>query len=87
MPEPVLYRHIHVVAREGELGDMPKKVADICAATLRTLMDVKFIKAHSWAAPHITVAKTPHRLPEDRCIACGPAYSAWPPRLELEGRK
>ncbi len=39
MPEPVLYRHLHVVSRHQELGDIPKKIAEAAVSSIRKVFD------------------------------------------------
>lgn len=73
LPEPAFSRRIFVIAREGELGDIPRKVAEISAAALRVLIDAKFIRAHPWSAPMIHIPQTPFEMSEEGCISCGSA--------------
>jgi DNA-binding transcriptional LysR family regulator len=42
LPGPVLHRRLHVIARQGELGDIPKKIADAAALCLRRVLDERF---------------------------------------------
>lgn len=59
MPEPVYYRRIYVIARTNELGDIPRKVAEIAAGTLRTILANRFAPAHPWVTPLLTIPGSP----------------------------
>jgi DNA-binding transcriptional LysR family regulator len=71
MPEHMIFRRIFVIAREGELGDIPKTVADIASGALACLLDVRFQQHFPWAKPHIEVAPSNRPLPRSRCLGCG----------------
>jgi DNA-binding transcriptional LysR family regulator len=47
LPGPVLHRRLHVIARQGELGDIPRKVADAAASCIRRVLDEQF-EDHPW---------------------------------------
>ena len=42
MPGHRLHRRLHVIARQGELGDIPKKVADVAASCIRRVLNDQF---------------------------------------------
>jgi DNA-binding transcriptional LysR family regulator len=42
LPGPVLHRRLHVIARQGELGDIPRKIADAAALCLTRVLDERF---------------------------------------------
>ncbi len=48
MPEPVLYRRLYVIARQGEAGDIPKKVADLAVAALKRAYNSKLNAKYPW---------------------------------------
>lgn len=70
MPEPVLFRRIYVVARQGELGDVPRKIADICCATFRCLFNAKLTGNYAWMKDAMSLPPSTRVLPEADCIAC-----------------
>ncbi|MGO8952706.1 MAG: LysR family transcriptional regulator [Rhodomicrobium sp.] len=42
MPGPALHRRLHVIARQGELGDIPARIADAAAQCIRTVLHDHF---------------------------------------------
>jgi DNA-binding transcriptional LysR family regulator len=49
LPGPVLHRRLHVIARQGELGDIPKKIADAASLCMRRVLDERF-EDYPWIA-------------------------------------
>lgn len=48
MPEPGFYRRLFVIARRGELGDIPAKVADTATLSLRRMFAEKLAPQYPW---------------------------------------
>lgn len=42
MPGPALHRKLYVIARQGELGDIPARIADAAASSIRELLHAQF---------------------------------------------
>jgi DNA-binding transcriptional LysR family regulator len=42
LPGPVLHRRLHVIARQGELGDIPRKIGVAAALCIRRVLDEHF---------------------------------------------
>ncbi len=47
MQEPALLRRLHVIARRGELGDIPRKIADAAILCLRQSLDER-LAGYPW---------------------------------------
>lgn len=47
MPGPALHRRLYVIARQGELGDTPRKIADAAAQCIRNVLHAQFAD-HPW---------------------------------------
>ncbi|MGO9173431.1 MAG: LysR family transcriptional regulator [Rhodomicrobium sp.] len=47
MPGPALHRRLYVIARQGELGDTPKKIADAAALCICNVLHAQFAD-HLW---------------------------------------
>lgn len=48
MPEPALFRRLFVIARQGELGDIPSMVADTAVFSLRRIFQAKLAADYPW---------------------------------------
>ncbi len=42
MPGPALHRRLHVIARQGELGDVPRKIAEAAVECIRNIVHEHF---------------------------------------------
>ncbi|HZV20097.1 MAG TPA: LysR family transcriptional regulator, partial [Hyphomicrobiales bacterium] len=62
MPDPALYRRLFVVARQGELGDIPVKIASNAIASLSETFNSKFLPEYSWAVKDCTIAEPPLKV-------------------------
>lgn len=85
MPEPTLYRKLFVIARKGELGHLPQKIADIAAAALTTVCDAKLRGPNAWMRELMSIPATSRVLPETECIFCRarhPAHAAEPSKSD-----
>lgn len=71
LPEPAIYRKMFVVARHGELGELPRKIADISAGSLRCVFQVKFNGERAWILEGISIPPGLFALPPEDCIVCG----------------
>jgi DNA-binding transcriptional LysR family regulator len=64
MPEPVLYRKIWVIARKGELGELPEMVATLAAKCMSNVMSDKIADQLPWVMSNIRIAQVGFELPD-----------------------
>jgi len=70
MPEPTLFRRIYVIARQGELGELPRKIAEMSAAALRCVVDARLQGELAWMRDDISIPSTPRTLCPAESIVC-----------------
>jgi len=54
MPGPALYRRLYLIARQGELGDIPNRIADAAVACIHSSLEEHFA-GHPWIIDGCTV--------------------------------
>jgi hypothetical protein len=68
--EPPLWRKMYVIARQGELGELPGLIADRAVAVLSCLLKAKMRGTLPELADSIRMPAAIHLLVEKDCIAC-----------------
>jgi DNA-binding transcriptional LysR family regulator len=79
MPEPVLYRRLYVIARQGELGDVPKKIADLAVAALKRAFNDKLKEDYPWMVAAASFPEKSYMPPGASRRSGGPAATSCPP--------
>jgi len=62
MPGPALHRRLYVVARQGELGDIPKRIACAASACIRGSLYEHF-KNYPWIVSGCDIPSSGNRAP------------------------
>jgi hypothetical protein len=76
MPEPALYRRLYVIARQGELGDVPKKIADLAAAAFKRAFDEKLKEDYPWMVAAASFPEKSYMPPGASRSMGGPAANS-----------
>jgi DNA-binding transcriptional LysR family regulator len=59
MSEPALYRQLFVLARNGELGEIPSKVANTAVSSIGETFNSSFPSEYSWIVRDCTIPEVP----------------------------